>query len=202
MLVFFKERLVLLSVPKTGTTALETALAPKADMVLSGPPALKHAPVFRYSRFLRPMYEKVCGAELELMALMREPVDWLGSWYRYRRRPQMRGQLNSTHDISFDAFVEAYCQKERPSFADVGDQAKFLRPHPSGCAVKFLFAYEARTEWQDFLALRLGGLPDIPVLNASPAMELQLSPEVKARLERKHQDVFELYERVASGTCH
>lgn len=135
-------------------------------MVLSGPPALKHAPVFRYSRFLRPMYEKVCDTELELMALMREPVDWLGSWYRYRRRDDMAGHPNSTKDMSFDAFVQAYCAGEKPSYADVGDQAKFLRPHPSGCAVKHLFAYESQNEWLAFLHEKLGQFAALPVVNA------------------------------------
>ena len=79
MIVFFKERLAFLSVPKTGTTAYEKALAPRADMVISDPPMLKHAPVYRYNRFIRPMFLKICDAELELMAVMREPISWLGS---------------------------------------------------------------------------------------------------------------------------
>ena len=79
MLVFFKERLAFLSVPKTGTTAYETALAARADMVIREPPMLKHAPVYRYNRFIRPMFLRVCDAEMELMAVMREPISWLGS---------------------------------------------------------------------------------------------------------------------------
>jgi len=46
MLVFSNEKLVFLSVPKTGTTAYEAALAPHAAIVVSNPPELKHAPVF------------------------------------------------------------------------------------------------------------------------------------------------------------
>ena len=56
MLVFYKANLVFLSVPKTGTTAYEEALQPHADMVLLQPPELKHAPVYRYNRFVRPMF--------------------------------------------------------------------------------------------------------------------------------------------------
>ena len=50
MLVFWKERLVFLAVPKTGTTALEGALAPKAALVFRDPPILKHTPLYRYRR--------------------------------------------------------------------------------------------------------------------------------------------------------
>lgn len=80
MMVFYKARLVVLAVPKTGSTAYESALRDHADLVMSQPPELKHAPLYRYNRFIRPMYEKVCDAELEVMAVMREPVSWLGSW--------------------------------------------------------------------------------------------------------------------------
>ena len=108
MLVFWKQKLVFLSVPKTGTTAIEEALAPTADMVISNPPELKHAPVYRYNRFFRPMFERACKTDdLELIAVMREPVSWLASWYRYRRRDFMRGHRNSTHDVSFEEFVRA-----------------------------------------------------------------------------------------------
>ncbi len=51
MLVFTKERLAFLAVPKTGSTAYHSALAARADMVVTAPPELKHANLFRYDRF-------------------------------------------------------------------------------------------------------------------------------------------------------
>ncbi|MCB1312159.1 MAG: gamma-glutamyl kinase, partial [Sedimentitalea sp.] len=96
MLVFFKERLVFLSVPKTGSSAYHSALAARADMVVAGPPELKHAPLYRYNRFFRPMFEKVCDARMDTLAVMREPVSWLGSWYRYRQRDFLDGKPVST----------------------------------------------------------------------------------------------------------
>ena len=80
MLVFYKERLVFLSMPKTGSTAYQTALSPHADIIIADPPQLKHAPVYRYNRFFQPMFEKACKVEMETLALMREPISWLGSW--------------------------------------------------------------------------------------------------------------------------
>lgn len=66
---------------------------------------LKHAPVYRYNRFVRPMFQQLCDVEMELMAVMREPISWLGSWWRYLQRPFVKGQQNATHGISFDDFV-------------------------------------------------------------------------------------------------
>ena len=197
MLVFFKERLAFLSVPKTGTTAYETALAPRADLVVSEPPMLKHAPVYRYNRFIRPMYKNVCDAEMELMAVMREPVSWLGSWYRFRRRPFMDGKPNSTRDISFDEFVLAYIKGDKPGFADVGSQFNFMKTQPNGTGITHLFRYEEQDKLQAFLEDRLAVTLALTRVNVSPMMELSLSNDVEARYRRKFAEEFALYDSIA-----
>ena len=197
MLVFFKERLAFLSVPKTGTTAYETALAPRADMVISEPPMLKHAPVYRYNRFIRPMFLKVFDAELELMAVMREPISWLGSWYRYRRRPFMQGKPNATFDVTFDEFILAYMKGKKPGFADVGSQLNFMAAQPNGTGITHYFRYEDQPRLQQFLSDRLGVTLDLKRENVSPEMELTLSPDIEERFRRKFEDEFALYDSIA-----
>ncbi|MEW9921943.1 gamma-glutamyl kinase [Marimonas sp. MJW-29] len=193
MLVFYKERLAFLAVPKTGSTAYETALAARADMVITEPPMLKHAPVYRYNRFIRPMFEKVCTAEMELMAVMREPISWLGSWYRYRQRPFMEGKPNSTKGISFDDFVLAYMKGNKPGFADVGSQAQFMKTQPNGTGITHHFRYEDQPRLIDFLEDRLGVTLNLKRENVSPEMDLRLSADVEARLRRKYAEEFALY---------
>jgi len=71
MLVFWAEKLVFLAVPKTGTTAIEGALAPRASMVLRDPPQLKHSPVYRYKRFLQPLFAQGGGQDdMETFAMV------------------------------------------------------------------------------------------------------------------------------------
>lgn len=197
MIVFYKERLVFLSVPKTGTTAYQTALAPRADMVVSDPPELKHAPIYRYDRFFRPIFEKVCNVEMETLAVVREPVSWLGSWYRYRQRPFMAGKPNATHGLSFDDFVLAYVKGDRPGFANVGSQARFLEPRPKGSPVTHLFRYEEPDKLHAFLADRLGEMPALGRENVSPEIDLQLSVEVEQKLRRKCPEEFALYDSIS-----
>ena len=196
MLVFWKARLVLLAVPKTGSSAYESALAPHASMTVLDPPELKHAPVYRYNRFFRPMFEKVCGVEMETLAVMREPVSWLGSWYRYRRRDFMTGKPNATHDVSFDDFVRAYMKGDPPGFANVGRQSRFLEPRPNGTGVTHMFRYEDRARLDAFLAERLGQTFATTSENVSPHMELTLSPGVEKRLRQKFHEEFELYDSI------
>ncbi|MCF6429401.1 gamma-glutamyl kinase [Leisingera sp. MMG026] len=196
MMIFFKERLALLSVPKTGTTAFQAALRNRADLVISDPPELKHAPLYRYNRWIRPMFEKVCGAELEVAAVMREPVSWLGSWYRYRQRPALDGNPNSTKDVSFDDFLHAYCKGKPPAFANVGSQAKFLEPQPNGCKVSHLFRYEDQNALKQFLEFRLDVEIRLERKNVSPQASLTLSPEAQNHVRRKRAAEFELYDSI------
>lgn len=196
MLVFWKERLTFLAVPKTGTSAFEAALAPRADMVVRNPPELKHAPVYRYNRFFRPMFDKMGAEDMDTVAVMREPISWLGSWYRYRQRPFMSGKPNSTQGISFDEFVEGYCRGNRPGFADVGSQAKFLEPRPNGTRVTHLFRYDDQPALIAFLEARLDMSLTLERLNVSPPGPLDLSPRVEAKLRRKCAAEFDLYDSI------
>ncbi|MFD0857954.1 sulfotransferase family protein [Roseovarius aquimarinus] len=193
MLVFSKQKLVFLSVPKTGTTAWQAALAEHASMIVSDPPELKHAPIFRYNRFFRPALEKFIGEDLHVIAVMREPIDWLGSWYRYRQRPFLSGKPVSTEDMSFDAFVRDYVAGAQPRHANVGSQSKFLEPQKNGTAATHVFRYEDQPALADYLEARLGFRVETDRLNASPREPLALSPETEAVLRRKYAPDFRLY---------
>ena len=196
MLVFYDARLVLLSVPKTGTSAYQEALQTRADLAITNPPELKHAPLYRYNRWIRPMFARVCSAELDVAAVMREPVSWLGSWYRFRQRPFLDGKTTSTRGLSFDDFVRDYCKGQQPEHANVGSQAKFLEAQKNGCRVTHLFRYEDQPRLQQFLQDRLGVELTLQQRNVSPAMDLTLSPEINALYRRKKPDEFALYDSI------
>jgi len=194
MLVFWKARLVLLAVPKTGTTALEQALLPHADAAIVNPPQHKHCTVRRYRAQLQKFFEQHGQRPLEIMAVVREPVDWLGSWYRYRHRDDLVGHPNSTRGISFDDFVSEFAKGKPAPFAAVGTQAKFLLDPEGRIGVDHLFRYEAQDRLLAFLSERLNMAITLPRLNVSPAVALALGPEAEARLRRKCPAEFEVWE--------
>jgi hypothetical protein len=193
VLVFWKERLVLLAVPKTGTTALEGALAPRAALVLRDPPQVKHAPLYRYRRFVEPLLATAGRAEFETVAVLREPVSWLGSWFRYRTRDDVAGRPTSTRGMSFDAFVEEYCKDRPAAFAQVGQQARFVLNEDGTQGATHLFRYEEPERLHAFLSERLGLRLDLPRLNVSPEMAVSLSPEVEARLRAARPQEFAVW---------
>jgi hypothetical protein len=130
------------------------------------------------------------------MAVVREPLSWFGSWYRYRQRPALDGRPASTKGIGFDAFLAACCDPSPPPFANVGSQAKFVEARPNGTAVRHFFRYEDQSGIQTFLTERLGVLPAIPQANVSPRMPLEVSPLVEEQVRQARASEFALWDSI------
>lgn len=195
MLVFWEERLAFLATPKTGSTAIAAALESLSAVSIQRPPLLKHTTVHRYHRFIGPYLEAASKDAFTLVALMREPKDWLGSWYRFRQRDEVEPE-KSTKGMSFDDFVLAWCKDPRPEFAEVGSQARFLRPRQDKGVergVDKLFRYEAIGSFVQFLEDRLDCEILLPRLNVSPAGATDLTPETEALLREVAAEDFALY---------
>ena len=190
MLVFFNENLVFLAVPKTGTTAYEAALRGRADIIYRRRPSLKHTPARKYVRTIAPFLDKVHDLRPETVAVMREPLDQLRSWYRYRQKSNLDGQPNSSKGMSFDQFVEGFLSPTPPPPAKLGTQHRFLTDNADKLRVDHLFAYEKPLEFKTFLEERFNTALDIPVKNVSPKdIDTRISPELETRLrERLHKD--------------
>ncbi len=191
MLVFWEQRLAFLATPKTGSTAIAAALESLAAVSIQRPPLLKHTTVHRFRRFIGPYLEAASKDNFTLVALMREPTDWLGSWYRFRQRDETEPG-KSTRGISFDEFVRAWCQDPRPDFADVGSQGKFLRPR-QGVGVDRLFRYEEIDTFVHFLEERLDCAITLPRLNVSPPGATEVTPATAALLHEIAAEDFALY---------
>lgn len=198
MLVFWKPKLVFLATPKTGTTAIEASLESLAALSIPRPPPLKHTSVQRYHRFLRPFLEDAADGPFSVVALIREPRDWLGSWYRYRQRDGIGNPKKSTRDISFDEFVQAYCRPDRPEFANVGSQARFLKKS-DGRWVDRLFRYEDIDSFVHFLEDKLNCEILLPRLNVSPPGSLDLTAKTEALLHSFAAKDFAMYRTLQPG---
>lgn len=194
MLVFWKENLVFLAVPKTGTAAIEGALAPHAAMVLRDPPQMKHAPLYRYGRFLQPMFQKAGGKNPETIAVIRHPVEWLSSWYRYRNRHSLVGHENSTRNVKFNAFVLEFCKDDPAPFANVGSQSAFVFDQQGKRETTHLFAYEHQPALIAFLEKRLDTTITLKQLNVSPTIPAVIDPEVEAHLRATKPLEFAAYD--------
>lgn len=185
MLVFLRQRLVVLATPRAASTALHMALAGQADLVTRGVPAIKHVSLARWHRQWRPLLEDYAGGPLETCALIRAPLDWLDSWRRYRSVPALDGSDRSTAGRSFEAFAEAWLAPRPPPYARVADQAGFLSlPGAAAGGVDHLWRYEALEGFADWLSGRLDRPVRLRRVNAAPpGPPPQPDPALRARLE-------------------
>lgn len=193
MLVFWEQKLVILATPKTGSTAIQAALESMATMAIQRPPVLKHTSVARFHRFMGPYLEAASGSPFTVVALMREPRDWLGSWFRYRQRDDIPDQARSTAGMTFDTFVRDWCADPQPAHAAVGTQSRFLAPKADK-GLDHLFRYEEIDHFVAFLEDRLDCEILLPRLNVSPHAALDLAPATEAMLRKAAARDFALYE--------
>jgi hypothetical protein len=185
---------VVLATPKAGSTAIATALESLAALSVQRPAALKHTTVQDYHRFFRPYLEKIAGAHFTAVALMREPQEWLGSWYRFYQKPDHLETERSTRGISFDDFVQGWCADQPPAYADFGTQSDFLAPGLADAGLDHLFRYADIGHFVQFLEDRLHFEITLPQVNVSPLANLSLTDDTALRMRRRASADFALYQ--------
>ncbi|SMO60513.1 gamma-glutamyl kinase [Paracoccus laeviglucosivorans] len=185
MLIFIEPRLVLLSIPKTGTTALEQALSPAAEIAFRDRPEIKHLNHRQFINRIRPLLLPLGTKRFESVAVIREPLDWLRSWYRFRSRDELIGRPNSTAHISFEQFLRDYLSAgERPPHARLGKQSDFLIDNDGHMTVEHVYRYEAMDALTAFLSNRLGIKIALKRTNVSPQAATDLPPETEAEMRK------------------
>jgi hypothetical protein len=201
MLVFWEQRLVVLATPKAGSTAVAKALESLAVLSVQRPAALKHTSVSDYHRFVRPYLEATSGGHFTAVALMREPQEWLGSWYRFYQKDDHADTPFSTRGISFDTFVQAWCADTPPAYAAFGTQSDFLSPgqHPSG--LNHLFRYADIGQFVLFLEDRLQCEIILPQVNVSPLATLTLSAASVAMMQHRAAADLALYAGLTAASA-
>ena len=177
MLIFWDQRLVFLATPKAGSTAIEMALDSLASASLLRPAALKHTDIATYRRFVGPWLYAQTGAAFTTVALMREPVDWLRSWYRFKLRDDHDDPRHMMDGITFADFAGRYAAAQHP---EIGSQSDFLTDGDQ--RVDRIFRYEDITSFVDFLESRLDCAIELPRINVPPSVNVHLPEPAEAQL--------------------
>lgn len=197
MLIFFDRRLVFLATPKAGSTAVEAALDSLANVAITRPGLLKHATVTEFEHHIRPWLEARAGGErFTTVALMRNPLDWVRSWYRFRAHDAAGDPQHPMTGVSFENFVQAYMDPEAPDHARIGSQSDYLTG--DGLCVDRIFRYEDMAKFTEFLEDQLGCALTLPRVNVPPAAETAISAETEARLNATLARDHALYDGLTS----
>lgn len=199
MMVFLDKSLVFFAVPKTASTAFHRALGSKANILFSNSPQMRHIRPKQFNSSIAPFVLPLMPAPLTSIAVIREPIEWIGSWYRYRQRLKFETSPSSTRNISFDTFIEGYLSDAHPTYAEVGQQSIFITGGTEKPLVTQLWRYDAISDLTLFLNLHLGIKFELEQVNVSPKRELELSDQNHAALKAHFAKDFDLYENAIGG---
>lgn len=200
MLILGMQRLVVLETPKTGSMALRAMLAPYTLPISDT--AARHTGHNGYLLKHAAPLAQAFGGALQTVAVVRDPLIRLQSWYRYRMRPKVAHLKVSTRGISFEKFVLAYLDGTNPEVANVGRQDRFVGWTGQMARVDHVFDYDRLDRLEAFFSARLGEQVVLPVRNMSPqgdAVEYSLSPAVLARYHDENAEEFALYKAVSAA---
>lgn len=173
---------VFLSAPKTGSTTLERSFSRHATVVIRNPPRIRHMNAALFD--LRARELLASGGHprtsYELICMIREPVDWAASWWRYRARPQLQGDAKYTGDLSFDDFI-AKVVDGKTNLSGLDKFAQGSGRHPG---VERMFRYDNIQGAADWMAAKLDiPTPKLAIANASPERDTTVSPGTRALIE-------------------
>lgn len=195
MLIFWEQRLVFLATPKAGSTAIAMALESLASTSIQRPDAMKHTDIGNFHRHVGPWLEAQAGERFTTIALMREPVEWLRSWYRFRLRDDHEDPDHAMIGVSFADFAAQYAMDRGPATLQIGNQATFLKAEDK--SVDRIFRYEDMDRFVEFLEDRLDCAVELPRANVPPAVDVDLTSAQEEQLRRAMQQDLQLYSEIS-----
>jgi hypothetical protein len=158
-------------------------------------------------RFHRQLYPDI---DIESFCIMRDPIDWVYSWYKFRSRNELKDYANNPSlmhrtkmycgDISFEEFVRYLLQdKEKPKFAKIGTQGRYILLDSGQLGVDMVFKYENGMDpVANYLSEKIGEEVTIPRFNVSPERHVTFSDELRLQLEEKFCNDYQLYRNHAN----
>jgi|GEM_PF-803163 len=206
MTIFSPSRgFLFISNTKVASSTLHHLLYPVADAVFYRPEVGKH---FSYAQ-ARDRLHRWGGpdaASLFRFGVVREPVDWVRSWYKFRSRADMRahGGRAMPEGTRFTAFVDAVLADDPPGYARIREQVFVFRDRKKTLSMDFLATLDGIREdgarLARYPALKaLDALRDYRVNTSETAEDLALPARTRARLEAFLAADCELYQAVRDG---
>lgn len=194
MIASVEKGFVLLSNPKTGTTALEEAFGRHADILTGREPRWKHLNFDRMTAVFGDYFQR---RGCTIYGVARHPVDTLVSWYRYRSRADLRKRQPGryTGDIAFSQFVEEWASAAPPERARVPVSVRWCLTGGGLPAPMTFYRYEEIPLLFDRLSQHVGKKVKLEKLNVSPSSPLDMSRDEVAALPEM-RPFLEIYESI------
>jgi hypothetical protein len=201
MLLAPNKGFVFLAMPKAASTSIEQAFRSYSQMTLRGN-AFKHTKYAQFQRFLRPFLASkgFPRDSYDVVCVVREPIDWLSSWWRYRSREELADPSHQNHRnyagrASFEQFAYAYMMGGAQCAQGIGRQSEFVRPHRGQPSVDRIFRYDRLDLLINFLCEKVGEEVEVEIRNTSPDRSFSLSRSCERELRAFFEPEYRIYEQ-------
>lgn len=180
MLISLQKRFIFVANTKTASTSIERALQPFADVRYGGDPRKKHIALAEIEAAAPWVFTKAgCGLEgFFAFGVMRDPVEWLWSWFRYRKQPEVESPIPAEM-----TFAEFWAQGDWNIRRRTGKKNlqsdKFLAPDGRVLADVILRHEDVARSFAEVCAGLGIEPPDLPADNVS---RRRAAPEIPADL--------------------
>ncbi len=186
--------------PKCASTSIESAIKPLCHINMSQRGEVKHINAEMYNKHLVPLFDAIIPEnKISSFCTIREPFDWIESWYKFRTRDKIKDPTNPYHKnytgkVSYNEFIEAFIAPgQRPPYADLPSQFDFISTSEKKIGIDYLFPVDRLDLVAEFIAKKSGKQIIIPVKNMSPSADTPLDPILRRKLAEHLKDDIALY---------
>lgn len=203
MQISIKHKFAFLCIPKNASTSVEAAIQDYCDISFIGNPVCKHISAQKFNRYLNPYLQSTFpNKKIEVFCVLRDPIERLHSWYRYRSRKELKDPSHHNHkhytgNLSFEKFVMDVMSNNPPAHAKISSQLAFLSLTDGSLGVDLLFSVKHLVKLEEYLSAKIGQKLDIPQRNISRNKEqYMLSPSLLSELKLFYSEDYELLAKV------
>lgn len=205
MFYLYAPGIVMLSATKSGSTSIDRAFSARAALSIPSPPGVKHMTYKGFMADLMPFMESAFGVtrdDLQVVDIMREPVGWVRSWFRYLSREQLADPTHPRHgfytgNMSFDEFVEIFCSPAVANWPMPKNPTWRYLDEDGEIGADRLFMYEHLDQCVDWFNERVNGSVRLPHANRSVEREAELSPKSQRLLLKHLAGPLDFYHRLS-----
>ena len=189
--------------PKTGTTSIQKALEKSATIrfARTGKFGLKHIDAENFQKWEKTLKDQFPGDKFVSCCVMREPIDLLRSWYKYRSRKKLKSDEKFTGNITFDKYINNLYEKknqDKSGRSMFDGQSRFLFPK-NKMLIDRIFPYENFDSFIEFITRKIGKDLEIPRINISPKIaekELVIKEDTLKKIEKFTSFDKEIYDQI------
>ena len=161
MLLSVEHRFLFIANKKAASSSIEAALQNQCEVRVCKNSRLKHMSAGTARHLFEDFVQEsqVSWKDLFKFAVVRDPTEWVTSWFNFRSREQLRstGSKYYAGHVEFAEFVNEVCSARPVPYAQIGDQNGCLKDQ-GNIAVDLIVAFDKLSDTVSVLADR-GCLP-------------------------------------------